>query len=150
MDFNRPLDKSSGARQSRIEAVVSNGVDMKVLQILILVFTLSVFASAQKAILTGTVYDPSGAVIPKTKISAKNEKGVTIETETNDDGVYVLNLPCLYQGIEKYEIAVEHFGFEKFVLKDFNFVSVGKMYLDIALDVRANSGPCNDGDVLCL
>lgn len=104
-----------------------------------------------QSVLTGTVYDPSGALVLKTKVTAKNEKGVTIETETDEEGVYVLNLPCLYQGIEKYEITVEKYGFEKFVLKDFKFVysTKGRMYLDIALGIKSNELICPKGEI-CL
>jgi len=65
---------------------------MKFLQILSLILCLAVFVHAQKAILSGTVYDASGAVIPKIKITAINENGEKLETETNDDGEYSLKL----------------------------------------------------------
>lgn len=98
-----------------------------------------------QAILSGTVYDANGAVIPETKVMATNEKDERFETITNDEGIYVLNLPFnLYDTrksadfkIAKYTISVEQKHFEKFVLKDFKFVpsTNGKMNLDIALDV---------------
>lgn len=119
---------------------------MKILQILVLIFGFVVLVNAQKAVLSGTVYDANGAVIPETKIIAINEKGERFKTETNNEGVYVLNLPFnLYDTknsahfkIAKYEIIVDRErGFEKFVLKDFKFVPSyrGKMNLDIALEV---------------
>jgi len=119
---------------------------MKILQILVLIFGLVIFADALKAVLSGTIYDANGAVIPETKITAINEKGEKFETKTNSEGIYVLNLPFnLYDTrtssnykIAKYEIVVDREkGFEKFVLKEFKFVPTykGKMNLDIALDV---------------
>ncbi len=133
---------------------------MKFLQILVLVLGLVIFVNAQKSALTGTVYDASGAVIPKAKLIAINEKGEKFETVTNDEGVYVLNL--LFQSIDaktsvdfkvaKYEIIVdlENRGFEKFILKDFKFVPSfkGKMNLDIALD-SINPEPCGYSGVDC-
>jgi hypothetical protein len=118
---------------------------MKILQILVLIFCLVVVANAQKAILTGSIYDPGGAVIVKSKVTAINQKGEKFEALSNEEGVYVLNLPLdkykpiLDQKITKYEIVVEGLGFEKFVLKNFKFVGAtkGQMYLDFALDVGA-------------
>ncbi len=95
-------------------------------------------------ILTGTVYDPTGAVIAKTKVTAVSRNGEKFETLTNQDGEYELNLPfneykpgIPNQKVASYEITVESAGFKKFVLKDFKFVnsSKGKMYLDFSLDI---------------
>jgi hypothetical protein len=118
---------------------------MKVLRILVLTVCLTVLANAQKGILTGTVYDPSGAVIVGSKITAVNQKGEIFEARTNDEGVYSLSLPLdgyqpvLNQKITKYTITVESTGFERFTLKDLKFVnsSKGSLCLDFALDVGA-------------
>lgn len=126
---------------------------MKIIRVLVLIFGLVVLVNAQRSALTGTVYDASGAVIPKAKLIAINEKGEKFETVTNDEGIYVLNL--LFHSVDaktsvdlkvaKYEIVVdlENRGFEKFILKDFKFVPSykGKMNLDIALD-STNPEPC--------
>ncbi len=125
---------------------------MKFLQILVLILGLVVLANAQKAILSGTVYDANGAVIPKTRVIATNEAGECFETLANDEGTDSLNLPFNdYSSrkssnfkITKYEIRVNREnGFDKFVLKDFMFVpsSKGKMNLDISLDA-ANPESC--------
>ena len=119
---------------------------MKILQILILMFGLVVFTNAQKAILSGNVYDANGSLIVGAKVTAINEKDEKFETGTNSDGVYVLNLPFnSYNSksdfqIAKYEIIVAKEGFQKNFVKDFKFVpsSEGKMNLDIALDVFVN------------
>ena len=135
---------------------------MKFLQVLILMFTLLVYANAQKAVLTGAVYDAVGAVIVKAKVTAVNEKGEIFETETNDEGIYSLNLPYNnYDArtssanfkISKYEIVVdlENRGFERRVIKDFKFIPAytGKMFFDIALDSK-NPEPCGYGGADCL
>ena len=116
---------------------------MKILQILVLMFCLVVVMNAQKAILTGSVYDSGGAVIVKSKVTAINQKGEKFEALTNEEGVYILNLlldeykPILDQKITKYEIVIEALGFEKYTLKDFKFISSskGQMNLDFALNV---------------
>lgn len=132
---------------------------MKFLQILVLIFGFVVFTNAQKAILSGTVYDANGAVIPKTRIIATNEMDESFETLANDEGMYSLNLPFNdYSSrkspnfkIMKYEIRVNNEnGSDKFVLKDFMFVptSKGKMNFDIALDA-ANPEPCGYSGADC-
>ena len=135
---------------------------MKILQILVLMFGLTVLANAQKAILSGTLYDANGAVIPEVKVTAVNEKGEKFEAVTNDDGVYSLSLPYnRYESgtssanfkIAKFEIIVDlqYRGFEKFVVKDFKFIPAysGKMIFDIALDAR-NPEPCGYAGADCL
>jgi hypothetical protein len=117
---------------------------MKVLQILVLVFGLSVFANAQESSLTGAVYDAQGSVITKAKVIATNEKGENFETVTNEDGIYVLKLPFnVYYAndnfkIAKYSILVEANGFGRFTYNNFKFVPsyTGKMSLDVALEVE--------------
>ncbi len=119
---------------------------MKILQILVLMFGLVVAANAQKAVLTGSVYDPNGSLIVNSKITAVNQKGEKFVALTNEEGVYILNLPLdkykpiLNQKITKYEITVESPNFEKFILKNFKFIgsSKGQMNLDFALDVFVN------------
>lgn len=102
---------------------------MKVLQILVLIFGLSVFANAQKAILSGTVQDFLGAVIPNGKIKAVDDKGKTFSTNTNDDGVYKLELP---EG--EYKIEITFSIYNKFTVSDYWITN--KMQLDVALQCK--------------
>ncbi len=122
---------------------------MKILQILVLCLGLTVFINGQtkdKSILSGNVYDANGALIVGAKVTAINGKGEKFETITDDQGIYVLNLPFnLYNpkpdfNVSKYEIAVSKEGFERNFIKDFKFVpsSKSKMILDFALDVFVN------------
>jgi len=112
--------------------------------------------------LSGTLYDATGAVIPKSKVTVINERGEKFEVLTNDDGVYSLSLPFnSYDAktssanfrIAKFEIVVdlEYRGFEKFSVRDFKFVPAysGKMIFDIALDSR-NPEPCGYAGADCL
>lgn len=119
---------------------------MKILQVLFLIFGLAIVTNAQKSVLTGSVYDASGSVIIKAKVTAINEKGEKFETLTNNDGIYILNLPYYpYRSsgdfkIVKYEIIVEKVNFEKTIIKNFKFVPsyTGKVNLDFAMDVFEN------------
>jgi hypothetical protein len=136
---------------------------MKILRIFILICWFVVICKAQKAVLIGTVYDANGAVIVNAKITAINQIGEKFEAFTNTEGAYILKLPFkVYYSqdtsnfrISTYEIVADAVGFERFVLKNFKFVPVWnlKMNLDIALDVgNQDHEPCGYGGAgeLCL
>src|SRR5688572_7508916 len=117
---------------------------MKIFQIIFLIIGLTVCASAQKSVLSGTVYDANGSVVTNAKVSAFNQKGEKFETRTNDEGVYTLNLP-FNQYLNstdfreaKYNILVEANGFKNSITKDFVFIpsQFGKMRLDIGLEIK--------------
>jgi hypothetical protein len=55
------------------------------------VFAVAVFAQANRATITGTVTDVSGAVVPGVAVTAKNLGTAEITTDvTNDEGIYVI------------------------------------------------------------
>lgn len=126
---------------------------MKFLQVLVLILGLVMFVNSQTnsdAVLSGSIYDATGALIVKASVVAINEKGQKFDAATNDDGIYVLNLPFnVYRAgdsnfrIAKYEIIVDTVGFEKKSIKDFSFApsSKGKMQLDFALNVKTYVDP---------
>lgn len=103
------------------------------------------------SILTGTVLDPLGSVVPNAKVTAINLKGDKYETITDDEGIYVLNLPVTKyetstigfndiqrKPLAKYQIEAESAAFKKTVIKDFVFVPAfsGKMKLDLVLELK--------------
>lgn len=68
---------------------------MKYLALPILVFVFAVCSNAQA--LTGTIYDPNGAVIPRASIKALDEKGISSIVSSNDQGKFEIRLaPGLY------------------------------------------------------
>ncbi|HXG82398.1 MAG TPA: carboxypeptidase-like regulatory domain-containing protein [Pyrinomonadaceae bacterium] len=119
---------------------------MKFLQILFLIFSLSIFANAQKAILSDTVYDQQGAVISDAKVIVQNKNGKKFETLTDAEGKYKIDLPyTVYKTpddvrtlpITRYTIKAVFTGFRITEIKEFVFTKprVGNMQLDITLEV---------------
>lgn len=70
--------------------------------------TLPAFGQGERATVTGTVSDSTGAVIPGTAVSIRNtQTNVTLKTETNTVGIYYL--PALPPG--QYDVTAEKQGF---------------------------------------
>jgi hypothetical protein len=68
------------------------------------------FAQTDLGSISGFVKDPSGAVIPKAKVTVKNESGLERQTTSNESGYYTItNIPPAI-----YTISVEVAGFKKF------------------------------------
>src|SRR5881296_2895280 len=80
------------------------------LAILLLFATSGLWAQAPTGQITGTVNDPSGAVVPRAAIVLTNNATNTRrETNTNENGIF--NIPALPPGV--YSLSVEAQGFPK-------------------------------------
>ena len=82
--------------------------------LLLCLFLLVIVASAQQdqGVITGTVMDSTGAVIPGANVTATEvNTNITHTAETNMSGVYVIG-PIK---IGTYEVTVESTGFKKAV-----------------------------------
>src|SRR5438105_14519077 len=86
--------------------------------VVVLICLFAAFAAGQTttASITGTVTDPSGAVVPNVKVVATNTAtNVAYTATTNESGVYnILFLPPA-----EYNVAAEAQGFKKSVLGPF-------------------------------
>lgn len=119
---------------------------MKFLQTLFLIFGLFFVVHSQtteksvETVLSGTVYDDNGAVIPKAVIKAVGNDKKEVTAKTNDDGSFEIKL---FPGNYSIQVeSVEVKGFQNFKIEKYRIASFykGKMNLDIVLEVR----PCDD------
>ena len=102
----------------------------------ILLVALPLVASGPTGTITGTVTDPSGAVVPKAKVIVRNEgTNATRDAETNDDGDYTVAL--LPPG--RYRVAVETTGFRRSVFHGVSLDVDQTVRLDFALQVGATT-----------
>ena len=100
----------------------------------ILFCALPLFASGPTGTITGTITDPSGAVIPKARIIVHNEgTNASREAKSNSDGDYTVAL--LPPG--RYRVAVESPGFRRSVIHGVNLDVDQTVRVDFALVVGA-------------
>jgi len=77
-------------------------------QILLLISTIPLFAQGERATVTGTVSDSSGAMVPGANVAIRNTAtNVTARTSTNSAGLYFI--PALPPG--EYDVTSEKAGF---------------------------------------
>ncbi|MFN0111436.1 MAG: TonB-dependent receptor domain-containing protein [Blastocatellia bacterium] len=96
----------------------------------------NVLAQTGTSRITGTVTDPSGAVLPNAKVTARNEAtGVTFSAQTNSSGSYSFDsLP-----VGSYEVKVEAAGFRTYS-STANILTVGSpLVVDVPMQVGATT-----------
>src|SRR5579864_3176633 len=99
-----------------------------------LFFATALFASGPTGTITGTVTDPSGAVVRKARITVLNEAtNATRSAETNDDGDYTVAL--LPPG--RYRVTTEMSGFRRSVFSDVPVDVDQTVRVDFTLEVGA-------------
>jgi hypothetical protein len=93
-------------------------------------------AQEATATFTGTVKDPSGAVVPATVVTLRNQKtNVTRTKKSSADGSYVFTLVP----IGTYELSAEHAGFRKYVQTGIVLNINQNARQDITLEVGATT-----------
>src|SRR5215471_4706876 len=102
----------------------------------LLLASLSAFAQSDRGTITGTVSDPTGAVIPGVGILATNvETAARYETATTETGNYTL--PQLPSGT--YQLSAELPGFKKYVRQGITVLVAQTLRLDVTLEVGSNN-----------
>jgi outer membrane receptor protein involved in Fe transport len=103
---------------------------------LLLALPSAALAQTTTGAITGTVTDPSGALIPNVRITATNvATNVVNTTQTNEAGVY--NFPFLALG--DYTVTAEASGFKKSVLGPFRLEVNQTARIDPRLEIGAAS-----------
>src|SRR5262249_32701750 len=117
-----------------------NGESMKKIFVLPAIFCVLVFATsalwaqANRATITGTVTDASGAVVPGADVVVTNvDTGVATKAVSNSDGIYVA--PNLPPG--KYSVEFTREGFQTLKRAQITLESTEVARLDAALQVGA-------------
>jgi len=104
------------------------------LPLLGLLLTAAVFASGPTGTITGTVTDPSGAIVRKARITVLHEAtNATRDAETNDDGDFTVAL--LPPG--RYRVTAESAGFRKSIFSDVTVDVDQTVRIDFALEIGA-------------
>jgi hypothetical protein len=97
---------------------------------------LHLIAQVGSATLTGTVTDPSGALLPNTLVTATNEEtGITVKSQSTRAGVYTIE--ALNPG--RYRVTVEHQGFKQIEVNGLELHTQDIISRNFALPVGATS-----------
>jgi hypothetical protein len=119
----------------KLRCVISRVVQLSCLALLFLSVP-AVFGQSDNGSIVGFAKDPSGAVVPKAKVTLKNESTGVIQRETsNDAGYYVFN--SIPSGL--YTVDVEASGFKKFDSVHNKLDANSTLQLDATLTVGATS-----------
>ena len=93
---------------------------------------ISLFAQSDRGTITGTVSDPTGAVIAEAPIEARNTgNGIVTRVASSATGNYTI--PSLPSGT--YEIKVAFAGFKEYIRTGLNVQNSQTIRIDIALEV---------------
>src|SRR6516225_9120831 len=96
----------------------------------------SAFAQTDRGTITGTVSDPTSAVIPGVSIVATNaETGAKYETVSTETGNFTLaQLPS---GV--YQLSAELPGFKRYIRQGLTVQAAQTIRIDVGLDVGSNT-----------
>ncbi|MEZ5354687.1 MAG: TonB-dependent receptor [Bryobacteraceae bacterium] len=92
----------------------------------------SVFAQSDRGVITGTVTDAAGAVIPGAEVKATNvASGTPYATTTTDSGIFTI--PSVQPG--NYRLAVTQQGFKQFQVSNVVLIAGGTVRVDARLEI---------------
>ena len=120
---------------------------MRFLLALVFVLGFSFLAFGQEVELSGTIYDPNGAVVASAQIRAIDEKGHTVSAKSDFEGSFVLKL---VPGI--YALDVSAPGFLTIKYNEYLVVNStkGKMTMDFVMFGGKYHEPCGVSGSDCL
>ena len=92
---------------------------------------ICLLAQSNQGTITGTLSDPTGAVVPSAEINVKNAgTGIVYRGGTSSTGNYVIPVPA-----GNYELTVSVTGFKKFVQKNVQVAVATDTRKDVVLEV---------------
>jgi len=107
---------------------------------LMVCLAVSAFSQSDRGTITGTVADPTGALIPGAALSLKNsETGAAYVSRTTETGNYTL--PSLPAGA--CELTIEGSGFRKYVQSGIQVQVATTLRLDITLQLGSATETVN-------
>src|SRR5579863_5096580 len=103
---------------------------------LVLICSLAAFAQGDRGTITGTVTDPTGAVVPNANIQVTNtDTSVVYQIATTSTGNYTLaNVPA-----GTYELRVDSMGFKRFARPGVVVQVSATVRVDAVLEVGAST-----------
>jgi len=102
----------------------------------LILLPLCLFAQSDRGLITGTITDPAGAVVPGAPVVATNtETGIQFRTVTTSTGNYTI--PSMPAG--NYDLTVEVSGFKKFQQQGIRVQVAQTARIDIGLQVGATT-----------
>jgi hypothetical protein len=109
---------------------------MRLFAAVFLLGAVSLFAQSDRGTITGTITDPTGAVIADVPIEARNpENGITTKVASSATGNYTI--PGLQAGI--YELRVTFAGFKEYIRTGLQVQNAQTIRIDITLEVGNSS-----------
>src|SRR5262249_23944376 len=103
---------------------------------LLLTYAWSAFAQTDRGTITGTVSDPTRAVIPGASVVATNaETGAIYETVSTETGNFTLaQLPSVI-----YQLSAELPGFKKYIRDGLTVQAAQTIRIDVGFEVGSNT-----------
>jgi len=98
----------------------------------LLLFAGASFAQSERGTITGAITDPTGAVVPKAAVEAKNmNTGVTYKAASSETGNYTISqLP-----VGKYQITVAVSGFKQYAQSGITVSTAQVLRINVQLEV---------------
>src|SRR5579871_2672347 len=95
--------------------------------------SITAFAQSDRGTITGTIFDPAGAVVAGVPVEVRNvETGAQYEVGSSATGNYVVQVPA-----GSYELSVAAAGFKKYVRQNIAVPVAQTLRIDVTLDVGA-------------
>ena len=89
------------------------------------------FSQSNQGTITGTISDPTGAVVPTAQIEVKNaDTGVVYRGGTSSTGNFVIPVPA-----GNYELSVNASGFKKYIQQNIQVIVAVDTRKDVVLEV---------------